>query len=326
MDAQAPLAGRLGNLYEGARNRMLRGVPQNTQRAYRSAWARWEAWAEAHQTPSLPARPEALVAYVESGAQEGKKASTITLWLAAIRAAHLAAGHEHSPTEAPEVRAMMRSTRRTLGTLPDKKAPIRLEDLRLILSKLPRTMVGLRDRALLLLGWAGALRRSEVVGVDFHHLRSDPTTGGLKLTIPRSKTDQEGKSHLLGIPKANDPEICPVLALEAWCRIAEIRQGPVFRPVDRHGNVKDQRLSAAAVGEIVKRATGRSGLGEEMFAGHSLRSGFATEAGAQGIEERLIANQTRHTNLQVLRGYIREGNVLSEQNAARTVLRSPQKG
>ena len=294
---------------------MASALPENTKRAYRAAWKAWVSWAEAHGVQSLPADPKMLALYVTDAAQSGLKVSTLTLRLAAIRAAHLAADLPN-PTENPAVRQTMRAVRRTRTTLPEKKAPIRLAELKVIVNALPQSLTGVRDRALLLLGWAGALRRSEVVGVNVEHLRSEPS-GDLKLYIPKSKTDQEGAGHLLGIPKAKDPDVCPVTALKVWCEVSGVHTGPLFRPVDRHGNVGEHRLSADAVGDIVKHATGRVDLGRDLFAGHSLRSGFATEAGAQGIEERLIARQTRHTNLEVLRGYIRDGNVLSEQNAAR---------
>jgi integrase len=140
----------------------------------------------------------------------------------------------------------------------------------------------------------------------------------LRVTIRRSKTDQEASGRQIALPYGSDPQTCPVTALRAWLEHAGITRGAIFRGVDRHGNVSTKRLSDRAVADVVKRAARGAGLDPEEFSGHSLRAGFATTAAAAGANERQIANQTGHTSMEVLRGYIRHGSLFTD-NAATTL-------
>jgi integrase len=175
---------------------------------------------------------------------------------------------------------------------------------------------GRRDRALLLLGFAGALRRSELVNLDV----ADVTQGsdGLTVRLRRSKTDQEGAGRTIGIPYGSNPLTCPVRAWRAWLEVSSITEGAAFRPVDRHGNISTTRLSAQAVAFVLKRLATRAGLDAGEVAGHSLRAGLATSAAAVGVPERVIAEQTGHKGTAMLRRYIREGSLFRE-NAASAV-------
>jgi integrase len=175
---------------------------------------------------------------------------------------------------------------------------------------------GCRDRALLLLGFAGALRRSELVGLDL----ADVTEGtdGLTVHLRRSKTDQEGTGRTVGIPFWSNPVTCPVRAWRDWLEVSSITEGPAFRPVDRHGRIGPTRLSAPAVALVLKRHAARAGLDPGEVAGHSLRAGLATSAASAGVPERVIAEQTGHRGTAMLRRYIREGS-LFRANAASTV-------
>ena len=177
-------------------------------------------------------------------------------------------------------------------------------------------MGGCRDRALLLLGFAGAMRRSELVGLDVADITEG--TDGLIVRLRRSKTDQEGAGRTVGIPFGSNLATCPVRAWRAWLELSSITEGAAFRPVDRHGRIAVTRLSGQAVALVLKRHASRAGLDRDEVAGHSLRAGLATSAAAAGVPERVIAEQTGHKGTAMLRRYIREGTLFRE-NAASAV-------
>ena len=172
----------------------------------------------------------------------------------------------------------------------------------------------MRDRALLLLlGFSGAFRRLELVGLDVEDL--EETRDGLVVTLRRSKTDPEGQGRKIGVPQGAEQPSCPVWVLEQWRAAAQLDFGPLFRSVTRHGRVREQRLSAEAVSIVVKRYVAQLGYDPALFGGHSLRAGLATSAAAAGKSERAIMNQTGHRSLTTVRRYIRDGNLFRE-NAA----------
>ena len=271
----------------------------NTYRAYRAAWRSFAAWCAEHNCPALPADPLAVADYLAHAAQR-HKASTLAVHVAAIRAAHKAAG-QPDPTADERVAATMRGIRRVHGQPPAQREPLTLDDLRALVRACGDDLAGLRDRALLLVGFAAALRRSEIVALDVEHVRIN---GVLRITIARSKTDQEGQGVVKTIPRLADPELCPVRALRAWLDAAGIASGPIFRSVNRWGKV-GKRLSAYDVARIVKRRAEAAGLDARMLAGHSLRAGFATAAALAGLDPIAIAEVTGHRNLDTLRKYIR---------------------
>jgi integrase len=178
---------------------------------------------------------------------------------------------------------------------------------------LPAGLVGTRDRALLLLGFAGALRRSELVALEVADARL--TREGLEVTIRRSKTDQEGEGQKVGIPRGEHKDTCPVRAYSAWLEEAGIPEGRVFRSVSRHGAINGT-MSDRAVALVVKRAALRVGVEAGNLAGHSLRAGLVTAAAAAGVAERAIMNQTRHRSIAVMRSYIRDGSIFRDNAAA----------
>lgn len=175
---------------------------------------------------------------------------------------------------------------------------------------------GVRDRALLLLGFAGALRRSELVALDHDDLQI--TREGVIVTLRRSKTDQDGLGRQIGIPSGSNPLTCPVRAVQAWLEIATISEGPLFRAVHRQATISDRCLSGRSVALIVKRRAHLAGLDATTVSGHLLRAGLATSAAAAGVSERVIAEQTGHKSMTVLRTYIRVRSLFTE-NAASAV-------
>jgi integrase len=207
----------------------------------------------------------------------------------------------------------MKGIRRSLGVAPSQKEPISPSEFRAMVKSRPETLHGLRDRALLLLGFSGAFRRSELVSLDV----DDVVWGedGLTVNLRRSKTDQEGEGRKVGIPFGSTPESCPVRSLRGWLKAAGITEGPLFRPV-KGPKVGAKRLSDKAVARLVKRAAKAAGLEPSRLSGHSLRSGLATAAAKAGKSERSIMAQTGHRSAQMVRRYIRDGELFSENAAA----------
>lgn len=268
---------------------------------YTHAWPDFLEFCADHSVESLPAQSATVAAYLTWLAR-GQQVSTIQVKLAAIQHFH-ALAYAPDPTAAPEVKAVMAGIRRTLGTAPDKKAPVTLTDLRAMVGALPATLAGTRDRALILVGWAGAFRRSELVALDVADIE---LSRRLVIHVRRSKTDPEGKGMVKVIPPLADKDVCPLVNLRRWLSAAEIASGPLFRAVDQWGHVRARRMSGKSVANIVKAAAARAGLDADLFAGHSLRSGFITEAAGAGVPSRDIMAQTGHKSETVMRGYIQD--------------------
>jgi integrase len=202
---------------------------------------------------------------------------------------------------------------RSLHARPAGKAPIGDEDLVAMVGTLGVDLAGLRDHALLCLGWFGAFRRSELVSLDMADVAF--TRDGAIVTIRKSKTDQEGQGIEKGIPFAGNPALCPVRALRAWLDAARIEAGPLFRSLSRRGKLGG-RLSDKAVARTVKRCAKTVGLDASHLAGHSLRSGFATTAARKGKSLDAIMRQTGHKSERVARGYIRHATLFTDNAAA----------
>ena len=292
----------------------------NTLRAYRSDFADFQEWAGTWQLASLPATPETVSGYLSWLASTGEvTAATIDRRASAISEAHKLS-HLPSPTSDETVRKTLAGIRRVLGTAPRfQKTALATDDLRAMLDHMElETLSGLRDRAILLLGFAGGFRRSELVALDVDDLGE--TAQGLRVRIRRSKTDQEGVGREVGIPFGRHVDTCPVKAWRAWQSAACLLKGPCFRPMNSRGGVRDRRLTAQSVALIVKAAAVTAGLEPTSYAGHSLRSGLATAAAAGGASERSIMDQTGHKSLPVVRRYIRRGSLFQDNAASHTDL------
>jgi site-specific recombinase XerD len=297
----------LGNpapVAEQAREYARRARAESTIRAYRTDWRDFEAWCARQPTSSLPATPEAVACYLASMADH-HKASTIQRRLSAISQVHQMKGFE-SPTKNEVVRSVLKGIRRTIGTAPDEKAPLVAADIREMVAGLPDTLIGKRDRALLLLGFAGAFRRSELVGINVEDLTTSEE--GLTVLLRRSKTDQEGQGRKIGIPSLPASDACPVRAVRAWQEAAGITTGPLFRSVACGGRLQTKRLSNNAVAEIVKHRL-PAGRDAAKFAGHSLRAGFVTSAANGGASIKAIMRQTGHRSLETVMRYMRDASL-----------------
>jgi integrase len=306
----------LAVMADTARRFIGQSKADSTKRAYSSDWADYRTWCESHGIIALPSAPGAVVLYLGERAATCK-VSTLTRRVAAISQAHQFAGHQ-SPTRDVQVRAVMAGIRRTLGTAPTMKAPAITDDIRAMVGTLPAGLLGVRDRALLLVGFAAALRRSELVALD----RADCefTRDGLVVHQRRSKVDQEGQGRKIGVSYGSDPATCPVRNLQAWIKSAGIGEGPLFRSVNRHGQLQTTRLCDKAVALVVKRCAAAAGLDAVKYAGHSLRAGLATSAAMAGVSERAIMAQTGHKSTLMVRRYIRDGSLFRENASARVGL------
>ncbi|MDQ4078353.1 MAG: tyrosine-type recombinase/integrase [Chloroflexota bacterium] len=288
----------------------------NTKRAYSRDWEDFVSWCGERDLVPLPASPDVVALYLTDLAGR-RRPSTLQRRISAISKAHKMAGHD-TPTASEQVKVVMAGIRRTHGTVQEGKAPMTIEMLRTICEQLGQDLQGKRDRALLLVGFAGAFRRSELVSLTVSDVRE--SSDGLILTLRYSKTDQEGAGRNVGIPYGSNPDTCPVRALKAWLGAAGIDEGPLFRGVDRHGNVSDRALSGRAIALIVKRCVEAIGLDPDSYAGHSLRAGLATSAAAAGVSERIIMKQTGHKSEKMVRKYIREGSLFRDNAAAQVGL------
>jgi site-specific recombinase XerD len=275
-----------------------------TLRSYATAWREFSDWCLARRLNPLPADARAVCAYLTDLARRGQKVATIRRKLTAISVAHRKAG-EDSPRKSVLVADQMEGIERDLGVAQVKKTPTRTADLRALIATLDQSrLIGLRDRALLVVGFAGAFRRSELVAFDVAHF--EERGRWLYATVARSKTDQKGEGKKVVMATGEDAATCPLRALRDWRSAAEITEGPVFRPVTKGGVVQPSRLSAKAVARVVKRTAEAAGMDPATYAGHSLRSGFITSAAEADQLERHIMRHSRHQSVKTVRGYMDE--------------------
>jgi integrase len=302
-------------LQQQARAYLRASKAPSTLRAYRSDWQHFSAWCQGREAASLPSTPETVALYLVALAETHRPA-TITRRLTCIAKAHAAAGHPNPATTKHIVVAeTLQGIRRTLGTAQPGKTPLLTADLIQVLAYLPDSLQGLRDRALLLVGYTGGLRRSELAALTLADLVWKDE--GAVLTLRRSKTDQVGQGRQVAIPRGAHAATCPVQALRKWLAAAEIVGGEIFREVDRHGRVGKRGLHADSIGAIVKRAVARAGFDAKGFAGHSLRAGFATQAARNGASAFDIMRQTGHRSITTVSRYVREAQIFRDTPASR---------
>ena len=287
----------------------------STLKAYRSDWRDFDAWCSGHHLPPLPASPETVAMYIADLASCCASA-TITRRLTAITKAHQAAGYKDSPATARQaiVGETLKGIRRTIGTAQKGRDPLLTSDIRKVVAHAPKGLLGLRDNALVLVGFGGAFRRSELAKIDIQDLTFGED--GVVVDLRRSKTDQEGAGRKVGLPWGSHPDTCPVRALRHWLEKASIQTGRVFRAVDRHGRVAKSGLNKDSIGALIKRAAVRAGLRAETLSGHSLRSGHVTQCAMNDIPEVVIMRQTGHRSTETLRKYIRHGDIFRKNSAA----------
>lgn len=308
------MAPALGAEIAAARSYRSRAKAANTIRAYGSDWGQFEAWCDARGLEALPARAEVVATYLASLAQAGKADSTIGRHLAAIGWQHRQQGHV--PPTARDTRMVISDTlagiRREARDRPSRrKAAITAADLaRMIEAVRGLGSKAVRDRAMLALGLASALRRSELVALHLSDLKLDKE--GARITVRSSKTDQEGEGTVIAIP--NGQAILPIARLKSWLRVRGDAPGPLFTRFSANGEITGLPMSDRAVTRMVQKYAGLAGLDPAKVGGHSLRAGFLTEAARSGASLPKMQEVSRHKKVEVLLGYIRSAE-LFEQHA-----------
>ena len=283
-------------------------VSDNTRTAYQSDLKHFIDFGG-----TIPSTPEIISQYLAIHANSHKPA-TLARWLVSINKAHTSQ-NLLSPTNSDLVKATLRGIKRTVGINQRQVAPVLKNNLLDMVAGLTG-IKGTRDCALLLIGFAGALRRSELVGLTYADIEF--VEQGLVIHLRQSKTDQLGEGRKIAIPFARG-SVCPVLLLKQWLEISGINEGPLFRPTTRHGRIANVALSTQAVAVIVKERVSAIGLYSVNFSGHSLRAGLATSAAQAGVSAWKIKQQTGHKSDAMLNRYIRDANIFVD-NAVGAVL------
>lgn len=287
-----------------------------TRRAYASAWNRFSRWCVDREVEPLGVNPELVAVYLASIAEQGGAMSTIDRASAAIRAVHRDAGVA-DPTAHPGVERVRAGLRRTVGIAPRRQAhPLSTAEIRRIVEHIDDDIRGRRDRALILVGYAGALRRSELSALAVGDVEF--RTGGVVLRLRCSKTDQERAGAVVGIARGAHPVTCPVTALRRWLDVIDHDDVtvPLYRPVAWSARRALPRgLDGRDVARILQSRAEAAGLGDLPISGHSLRAGHATEAAARGVPADRLARTTRHASIEALARYVRPAQVLADTSS-----------
>lgn len=274
------------------------GRAESTRRSYASSFRQFERWCNDRGIDSLPATSATVCAYLTDYATRGVAAGTIECSCAAIADAHHRDGFPN-PVADETVRAVRRGIRRTLGTAPRRQSrPLSTDDIRRMLTGIDRTSAkGTRDAAIILVGFASALRRSELAGLDLDEVQHKPD--GLLINVRKSKTDPEKRGQLVGVAHGTNPDTDPIAALETWLDLRGRHPGRLFLGVSNN-RVTDRPFTGSGLARMLKDRAHAVGIPSERVSGHSLRAGHATTAAMAGVDLARIAAQTRHTRISTL--------------------------
>lgn len=291
-------------LLEAAIETMEASLSPSTRKMYRIDWNIFSEWCDYNKFNPLPASAETLCLFLTDQHTGGFAPATLIRRMAAIALAHERAGFD-SPTKLPAVKKLMKGIKRTTTHEVIKKSAATVDRVQEMISHCPETLIGMRDKALLLLGFAGAFRRSELVALTINDIIK--TDDGIKVMIKRSKTDQEGKGCIIAIP--NGPNLRVVDNLFAWLKAGKITKGPLFRSIRKSNKVQEAALSTESVAKIIKRYAIKCGYNVDNFSGHSLRAGLITSAAKAGASINKIMEISRHSDINTLVGYVRNENL-----------------
>lgn len=292
-------------------------LAHNTRITYASAWRKWTAFCDERGFDPYGPRGQIAI-YLAWLADNGAKVSTVSIALCAVCKAYEARGLP-SPREDRAVKLVYQGIRRRVGIAPEQVEAILPHHLRSMVDALPEPLGkerlrSLRNRAMLTVGWASGMRRSEIVALQVADVKEVPE--GLTLTIRRSKTDQEGKGRVVAVPYGAWLQTCPVRSLKSWLEAAEVKEGPLFRTVTPDGmGVRPWSLTDRQLANVVKQCARRAGV-EGRFAGHSLRAGLVTSAVRANKQIKSIQAVTGHKTLEVLYRYVREQELFKDNPAA----------
>ena len=303
------LATNLKLLHEATLNNLKSSKANNTLRAYKSDYKDFGAFCAKHGLSSLPTEPKIVSLYMTHLAKNSK-ISTLRRRLVSISMVHKLKGY-YLDTKHPIILENLMGIRRVKGSKQVGKKPILINHLKSIINAINQHKINdfkkLRDKSIILIGFGGGFRRTELISIDHEDLEFVPE--GLKINIKRSKTDQFGEGMTKGLPYFSNKIYCPVLNLKKWLEISKIKSGPIFRRFSKGLTLTNKRLTDQSVTLLIKEYLNLAGIDSKNFAGHSLRSGFATVAAASGADERSIMAMTGHKTTQMVRRYIREANI-----------------
>ncbi len=282
----------------------------NTIRAYKSDFKDFGLFCVQNGFKNLPSDPKIVSLYLTHLSAKEVKLSTIKRRLVSIGVIHRIKGH-YLDTKHPVIVENILGIKRRKGTVQKGKKPILINDLKKILDIIDQQnfedIKKLRDKSIILIGFAGGFRRNEIVSLDYEDLEF--VYEGVKITVKRSKTDQYGEGSLKALPYFENNIYCPVTTLKRWLNLSKITRGPIFRRFSKGSRLTKYRLTDQTVALIIKDYINKAGIDAKNYSGHSLRSGFATSAAESGAEERSIMTMTGHKSTEMVRRYIKEANL-----------------
>ena len=296
-------------LHEATLNNLKSSKANNTLKAYKSDFKDFAAFCTKHGLNSLPTEPKIVSLYL-THLSKNSKISTLRRRLVSISMVHKLKGY-YLDTKHPIIVENLMGIRRVIGSIQKGKKPILINHLKLLINAINEQKIEetkkLRDKTIILIGFGGGFRRTELISIDYEDLEFVPE--GLKITIRRSKTDQFGEGMIKGLPYISNEIYCPIVNLKKWLDIAKIKSGPLFRRFSKGSTLTDNRLTDQSVVLLIKKYLNLAGIENKNFSGHSLRSGFATVAAESGADERSIMAMTGHKTTQMVRRYIRDANI-----------------
>ncbi len=297
------------SLHEATLNNLKSSKATNTLRAYNSDFKDFGAFCTKHSFSSLPTEPKTVSLYL-TYLSKNSKISTLRRRLVSISMVHKLKGH-YLDTKHPIIVENLMGIRRVKGSIQKGKKPLLINHLKKIINVIDnqkfKELKKLRDKAIILIGFGGGFRRTELISIDHEDLEF--VEEGLKITVKKSKTDQFGEGMVKGLPYFNNEIYCPISNLKKWLEISKIKSGPIFRRFSKGLSLTDKRLTAQSVALLMKEYLSLAGIDNKNYAGHSLRAGFATVAAESGADERSIMEMTGHKTTQMVRRYIRDANL-----------------
>jgi site-specific recombinase XerD len=276
----------------------------NTKKAYASDWRVFQEWCDEYKVTSLPAHPTTLIAFF-TDIKHKKAMATLSRYLVSIKAAHSAAGYE-SPTQHPSFITAWKGLRREKMARQDGASALPIESLLACIDAQPNSLVGMRNRALLAVGYLGGFRRSELVRIRVQDLSF--VQQGVVVLLPKSKTDQEGQGKEKAFPYMEDPRLCVPTLLREWIKACSIKDGFLWR-ARRGGRWTDQHITDSAFAKILKSTMSSIGLDPHLYSAHSLRSGIATHLAGEGVDIHAIQEHLGHASSKMTQRYVRQTNL-----------------
>ncbi len=296
-------------LHEETLENLKSSKANNTLRAYKSDFRDFGAFCAKHGFNSMPTEPKVVSLYL-THLSASSKISTLRRRLVSIGVVHKIKGH-YLDTKHPVIIENLMGIKRKKGSIQTGKKPILINHLKQIINIIDEQKIEkikkLRNRTLILIGFGGGFRRTELISINHEDL--DFVEEGVKITLRRSKTDQFGEGLIKGLPYFSNDKYCPVSSLKRWINLSKINTGPIFRRFAKGSILTSHRLTDQSVVLIIKDCLKLAGIESQNFSGHSLRSGFATVAAESGADERSIMAMTGHKSTQMVRRYIREANI-----------------